>query len=161
MIQLPTQWTSPPSNLSWCARITSAGEISWCVDFNIDCDTRYGFCLSWTQSSVSTLSPSSCDIVIRNVVCKLEGPIKYTFSNGNSLTLVGWFCGSCWKSIWTTQEVFELVCLNALLYNRKGSRIHKSAQQLLRNGRRFLQACSYISSEDSYWCILTVESSNE
>jgi len=36
-------------------------------------------------------------------------------------------------------EVFELVCLNALLYNRKGSRIHKSAQQLLRNGRRFLQ----------------------
>ena len=37
-------------------------------------------------------------------------------------------------------EEFELICHNAVGFNRKGSRIHRAALQLLRAGRRYLQS---------------------
>lgn len=37
-------------------------------------------------------------------------------------------------------EDFELICNNAMIYNQKRSRVHKSALSILRAGKKWLQA---------------------
>lgn len=37
-------------------------------------------------------------------------------------------------------EDFELICNNAMIYNQKRSRVHKSALAILRAGKKWLQA---------------------
>jgi hypothetical protein len=49
-------------------------------------------------------------------------------------------------------EDFELICSNAMTYNQKRSRVHKSALAMLRAGKKQLQAAELEGRKVNFLC---------
>ncbi len=53
-------------------------------------------------------------------------------------------------------EDFELICSNAMIYNQRRSRVHKSALAILRAGKKWLQAAELAGRRVSLACSFCV-----